>query len=50
MPGPDFSGRWTFSPGASALQIRTPDAIEFLIDHREAVVPPGQNRWVFVKQ
>lgn len=35
MPGPDLSGRWTFSPGDSALQIRTPDAIEFLIDHRE---------------
>jgi len=35
MHGPDFSGRWKFSPGDSTLQIRTPDAIEFLIDHQE---------------
>ncbi len=31
----DFSGRWEFSPGASALQIESPDAVMFAIEHRE---------------
>lgn len=32
---PDFSGRWRFDPAASALEIPTPDAVVFVIDHRE---------------
>jgi len=32
---PDFSGRWRFDPAASALEIPTPEAVEFAIEHRE---------------
>ena len=35
MPKPDFSGTWTFSPARSTLQIATPDATVFVIEHRE---------------
>jgi hypothetical protein len=32
---PDFTGRWRFNPGKSALEIQPPDASVFVIDHRE---------------
>ncbi len=37
MVKPDFSGTWKFNPTKSVLQIPSPDASEFVIDHREPV-------------
>lgn len=35
MPRPDLSGRWSFNPQKSTLQITAPDSTEILIEHRE---------------
>jgi len=34
-PKPDFSGTWKFDPERSSLQITSPDASTFIIEHQE---------------
>ena len=35
MLKPNFTGRWKFNPARSLLQIKAPDATEFVIEHQE---------------
>lgn len=34
-PKPDFSGTWEFSPERSSLEMRSPDASTFIIEHED---------------
>ena len=35
LPKPDFSGTWKFDPERSSLQMQSPDASTFIIEHRD---------------